>query len=104
LLHRNNIKVLWQCVSKNKKQHLLQDKTGKNWQRSTRLEDLRKNIGGKQLSILKSISKEVKENWDETYMVAKYNPGPICQGKKWTKRRPDKLHKSTSQSCCKLSN
>jgi hypothetical protein len=33
------------------------------------------------LSILKSTSKEIKENWDETYMDAKYNPGPRFQGK-----------------------
>ncbi len=35
----------------------------------------KKNIEGKQLSILKSISNEIKENWDETYMDVKYNPG-----------------------------
>jgi hypothetical protein len=40
--------------------------------------------------ILKSISKEIKENWDETYMDAKYNPGTIFQGKKLTERRPEK--------------
>jgi hypothetical protein len=33
------------------------------------------------LSILKNISKEIKENWDETYMDAKYNPGQNFQGK-----------------------
>jgi hypothetical protein len=59
----------------------------------------KKNIEGRQLLILKSISKEIKENWDETYIDPKYNPGPSFQGKKWTKRRPEGFHKSTSQSC-----
>ncbi len=38
-------------------------------------------IEGEQLSILKSISNEIKEKWDDTYMDAKYNPGTIFQGK-----------------------
>jgi hypothetical protein len=37
------------------------------------------NIEGKQVSISKSISNKIKENWDETYMDAKYNPGPRFQ-------------------------
>jgi hypothetical protein len=55
---------------------------------------LRKNIKGKQLSILKSISNKIKENWDETYMDAKYNPGPRFQEKKRTKRRPEDFTKA----------
>jgi hypothetical protein len=54
------------------------------------LDNSRKIIEGKHLSTLKSISNKTKENWDETYMDAKYNPGPIFQGKKWTNRRPEK--------------
>jgi hypothetical protein len=50
-----------------------------------KLEDSRKNIDEKQLSILKSISNKIKEDWDETYIDAKYNPGPRFQGKTWTK-------------------
>jgi hypothetical protein len=34
------------------------------------------------LSILKSIGNKIKENWDETCMNAKYNPGTVLQGNK----------------------
>jgi hypothetical protein len=46
------------------------------------------------LTILKSISKEIKENWDETYMDAKYNLGLIFQGKNVDKK---KTRKSTQE-------
>jgi hypothetical protein len=32
------------------------------------------------LSILSSIRNEIQENWDNTYMNAKYNPGNVFQG------------------------
>jgi hypothetical protein len=34
-----------------------------------------KKVEGEQLSILSSIKNEIQENWDNTYMNAKYNPG-----------------------------
>ncbi len=40
----------------------------------------KKNVEGKQLSILFSISNEIKKKCDETYMDAKYNPGPRFRG------------------------
>jgi hypothetical protein len=51
---------------------------------------LEKNIEEKQLSILKSISNEIQENWDDTYMGAKYNPGSMFQENIVNKRRPEK--------------
>jgi hypothetical protein len=35
----------------------------------------KKKVEGEQLSILSSIRNEIKENWDTTYMNAKYDPG-----------------------------
>jgi hypothetical protein len=39
----------------------------------------KKNIEWKQLSILKRISNKIKENSDESYTVAMYNPGSRFQ-------------------------
>jgi hypothetical protein len=55
-----------------------------------------KKIEGKQLSILKSISNKIKENWYETYMDAKYNPGRMFQGEKVDKKKTRKI----TQKCC----
>ncbi len=41
----------------------------------------KKKVEGEQLSILSSIRNEIQENWDNTYMNAKYNPGLWFQGK-----------------------
>jgi hypothetical protein len=41
----------------------------------------RKKVEGEQLSILSSIRNELQENWDHTYMNAKYNSGSWFQGK-----------------------
>jgi hypothetical protein len=49
-----------------------------------------KKVEGKQLSILSIIRNEIQENWDNTYMNAKYNPGSVFQGKVVNKRRPEK--------------
>jgi hypothetical protein len=35
----------------------------------------KKKVEGEQLLILSSIRNEIQENWDTTYMNAKYNPG-----------------------------
>ncbi len=37
-------------------------------------------VKGKQLSIMSSIRYEIQENWDNTYINAKYNPGSVFQG------------------------
>ncbi len=39
-----------------------------------------KKAEGEQLSILNSIRNEIQENWDNTYMNAKYIPGSLFQG------------------------
>ncbi len=43
------------------------------------------------MSILKSIRNEIQENWDNTYMNAKYNPGPVFQGKIVNKKKTRKI-------------
>jgi hypothetical protein len=63
-----------------------------------------KKVEGEQLSILSSIRNEIQENWDTTYMNAKYNPGSWFQGKVVNKRRPEKYNMSTSQSYHMLGN
>ncbi len=50
----------------------------------------RMNITG-QLSILCNIRDEIQENWDSTYMNAKYNPGKWFQGKKGIKKKTRKI-------------
>jgi hypothetical protein len=57
---------------------------------------LRKKIEGEQLSILKSITNEIQENWDNTYMDAKYNPGSMFQGNIVNKTKTRKINMSTS--------
>ncbi len=52
---------------------------------------MRKNIEGKQLSNLKSISYQIQENWDNTYMDAKYNPGLMFQGNIVNKKKTRKI-------------
>jgi hypothetical protein len=42
------------------------------------------------LSILKSISNEIQENWDDTYMDAKYIPDLMFEGNIVNKKRPEK--------------
>jgi hypothetical protein len=64
----------------------------------------KKNLEGKQLSILKSIRNEIQENWDNTYMAAKYNPGSMFQGNVVNKTKTRKYNMSISQSCRMLSN
>jgi hypothetical protein len=50
-----------------------------------------KKVEGEQLSILSSIRNEIQENWDNTYMNAKYNPGSVFQGKLVNKKKTRKI-------------
>ncbi len=50
-----------------------------------------KKVEGEQLSILSSIRNEIQENWDTTYMNAKYNPGSWFQGKVVNKKKTRKI-------------
>jgi hypothetical protein len=50
-----------------------------------------KKVEGDQLSILSSIRNEIQENWDNTYMNAKYNPGLWFQGKVVNKKKTRKI-------------
>ncbi len=43
------------------------------------------------MSILISIRNEIQENWDNTYMNAKYNPGSVFQGVIVTKKKTRKI-------------
>ncbi len=49
-----------------------------------------KKVEGEQLSILSSIRNEIQENWDNTYMNAKYNPGSWFQRKVVNKKKTRK--------------
>ncbi len=51
----------------------------------------KKKIEGEQLSILCSIRNEIQENWDNTYMNAKYNPGSVFQGIIVNKKKSRKI-------------
>jgi hypothetical protein len=53
----------------------------------------KKKVEGKQLSSLSSIRNEIQENWDTTYMNAKYNPGSWFQGKV-EKQKEDQKNKT----------
>ncbi len=48
-------------------------------------------VEGELLSILSSIRNEIQENWDETYMNAKYNPGSVFQRKVVNKTKTRKI-------------
>ncbi len=50
-----------------------------------------KKVEGEQLSILISIRNEIQENWDNTYMNAKHNPGSVFQGKVVNKKKTRKI-------------
>jgi hypothetical protein len=50
----------------------------------------KKQVEGEWLSILSSIRNEIQENWDNTYMNAKYNPGSVFQGKVVNKKEDKK--------------
>ncbi len=43
------------------------------------------------MSILKNIRNETQENWDNTYMDAKYNPGSMFQGNIVNKKNTRKI-------------
>ncbi len=43
------------------------------------------------MSILSSIRNEIQEKWDNTYMIAKYNPGSVFQGKLVNKKKTRKI-------------
>ena len=51
----------------------------------------KKKVEGEQLSILSSIRNEIQENWDNTYMNAKYNPGKVFQGVIENKKKTRKI-------------
>ncbi len=51
----------------------------------------KKKVEGEQLSILSSIRNDIQENWDNTYMNAKYNPGSWFQGKVVNKKKTRKM-------------
>jgi hypothetical protein len=50
-----------------------------------------KKIEREQLSIFKSIRNEIQENWDNTYMDARYNPGSVFQGVIVNKKKTRKI-------------
>ncbi len=50
-----------------------------------------KKVEREQLSILSNIRNEIQENWDNTYMTAKYNPGLWFQGKVVNKKKTRKI-------------
>ncbi len=52
---------------------------------------MKKQFEGEQLSILSSIRNEIQENWETTYMNAKYNPGKWFQGKQVNKQKTRKI-------------
>ncbi len=43
------------------------------------------------MSILSSIRNEIQQNWDNTYMNAKYNPGSVFQEKVVNKKKTRKI-------------
>jgi hypothetical protein len=51
----------------------------------------KKKVEEEQLSILSSIRNEIQENWDTTYMNAKYNPESWFQGKVVNKKKTRKI-------------
>ncbi len=51
----------------------------------------KKKVEGEQLLILSSIRNEIQENWDSTYMNAKYNPGSVFQGVIVNKKKTRKI-------------
>jgi hypothetical protein len=51
----------------------------------------KKKAEGEQLSILSSIRNEIQENWETTYMNAKYNQGKWFQEKVVNKRKTRKI-------------
>ena len=51
----------------------------------------KKKVEGEQLSILSSIRNEIQENWETTYMNAKYNSGKWFQGKVVNKKKTRKI-------------
>jgi hypothetical protein len=51
----------------------------------------KKQVEGEQLSILSSIRNEIQENWETTYVNAKYNPGKWFQGKLVNKKKNGKI-------------
>jgi hypothetical protein len=40
---------------------------------------------------LSTIRNEIQENWDNTYMNVKYNPGSVFQGKVVNKKKTRKI-------------
>jgi hypothetical protein len=51
----------------------------------------KEKVEGEQLSILSRIRNEIKENWETTYMNAKYNPGKWSQVKQVIKKKTRKI-------------
>ncbi len=67
---------------------------GQKWHRLKRMNitgKYEKKVGGEQLLILSSIRNEIQENWETTYMNAKYNPGKWFQGKLVNKKKTRKI-------------
>jgi hypothetical protein len=57
-----------------------------------------KKVEEEQLSNLSSIRNEIQENWDNTYMNAKYNPRSVFQGKVVNKKKTRNIqHKHFSK-------
>jgi hypothetical protein len=52
---------------------------------------IQKKVEGEQLLILSSNRNEIQENWETTYMNAKYNPGKWFQGKEVIKKKTRKI-------------
>jgi hypothetical protein len=68
---------------------------GQKWHRLKRMNITgryeKKQVEGEQLSILSSIRNKIQENWETTYMNAKYNPGNWFQGKLVNKKKTRKI-------------
>jgi hypothetical protein len=64
---------------------------GQKWHRLKRMNITgiykKKQVEGEQLSILSSIRNEILENWETTYMNAKFNPGKWFQGQLVNKKK-----------------
>jgi hypothetical protein len=50
----------------------------------------KKMVEGEHLLILSSIRNEIQQNWDKTYMNAKYDLGSVFQGKVVNKKKTRK--------------
>jgi hypothetical protein len=68
---------------------------GQKWHRLKRMNITgrykKKQVEGEKLLILSSIRDEIQENWETTYVNAKYNPGKWFKGKLVNKTKTRKI-------------